>query len=298
MNDSDLLKYNPDRDFGNNMSANHFPPVGKSNPAPPYASNALAAEFGTNYNPTIMNHTLVQMERELSIPGFLLMDMNTAIRKEEAIGQGGEGILYLATPMLPALQKRLSDKKIVVKEITTLKNADENAVSAFLQEVAIMWLMRDSPYIAQIVGYTDNPYSILMRFYPLGSLKNLLTRREFVVSREMFISVLQDVARGISECHRNGVAHLDIKPANYLLEEHGSGLRVVLTDFGISTVVTKEALLVKAFNVRFRRGLTISYCSPEILSGRPPKTELLLAADVYSYSMILVTGCIRRLPWW
>lgn len=49
--------------------------------------------------------------------------------------------------------------------------------------------------------------------------------------------------------HSSGIVHLDIKPANILLDfdPHSGMLFSVLTDFGLSKIVDEQTLKVKAF---------------------------------------------------
>ena len=51
---------------------------------------------------------------------------------------------------------------------------------------------------------------------------------------EILKKLLQDVIRGLSYLHKNGVIHRDIKPANILIKETVEGPVAKITDFGIS----------------------------------------------------------------
>jgi serine/threonine protein kinase len=184
-----------------------------------------------------------------------------------------------------------------VKELAGIMSTDVQLIQSFHQEVAIMWLLRESWYIAQIVGYTEKPFCIIMKYYPLGSLAELVLHPYKSVSRYQHLVLLRDSARAIQHCHRIGIAHLDIKLANFLLRDTDFGPSVVLSDFGLSTVVSTDALLVSAFKVHFRRGLTACYSGPEMFFRNVSVSEDLLRADIYSFSMMTLAFCNRKNPW-
>ncbi|MEU7744939.1 serine/threonine-protein kinase [Nonomuraea sp. NPDC049158] len=82
------------------------------------------------------------------------------------------------------------------------------------------------------------------------------------------------VLDALSAAHDEGVLHLDVKPQNVLLDDHG---RAVLTDFGIASVAdataTQSASLVG----------TVGYIAPERLAGSEPGP----AADLWSLGATL-----------
>ena len=69
--------------------------------------------------------------------------------------------------------------------------------------------------------------------------------------------VLRSVARALAFAHENGVLHLDIKPANILIDRAGT---VKLGDFGMAT-------LASAAGYGGARGGTVGYMPPEQIDG-------------------------------
>jgi serine/threonine protein kinase len=81
-------------------------------------------------------------------------------------------------------------------------------------------------------------------------------------------SLLVDVIEGLSEMHRQGFVHSDIKPANIMLgRDNGNApFHAVISDFGIAQIVSNRALLVSAFQISKFQGLSVNYAAPELVA--------------------------------
>lgn len=105
-------------------------------------------------------------------------------------------------------------------------------------------------------GYAVAPSAtILMKFYPLGSLTGYVKGKrtdllKYPYSKRQLMKLLHGFAKAISYMHSVDISHQDIKPDNVLLEVGEQGfLESVVTDFGISRVLNTQQLLVQAFKV-------------------------------------------------
>lgn len=132
-------------------------------------------------------------------------------------------------------------------ETMTQEERDEEDL-AFIQEVSLMNFFRNSRHCVKLVGYSVEPATIVMKMYKLGTLTDVLIGKSPVPwSVNLAIQLLRDVAEGLVEFHKNGMAHLDIKPANILLDQDMNGPFAVLSDFGIAQIVNEKSLLVPQF---------------------------------------------------
>ncbi len=212
---------------------------------------------------------------------------------------GGFGSVSVGDTLKP--QMRVFGEKIIIKTILA-KELNERQKSMFNQEVSLMYYLRAEKHIAKIVGYCTDPYALLMKFYPMGSLDNWLGNETNVKTRRILIQFAIDIASGIGAMHRNGFAHCDLKSANILVDTDFVTKRsfCVLTDFGISQILTQKTLLVDAFHVTNVQGISLNYAAPEAFQRfRMRRNEQLEAftiftSDVYSFGVILLEVVCRR----
>src|SRR5438270_2858793 len=77
----------------------------------------------------------------------------------------------------------------------------------------------------------------------------------------------------MTEAHSKGVMHLDLKPANIMLDGRG---QVVVTDFGLAGVADDIR------GTEIRSG-TPAYMAPEQLAGK----EVSARSDIYALGLVL-----------
>jgi len=104
-------------------------------------------------------------------------------------------------------------------------------------------------------------------------------------------TVLPGICAALELAHSHDVVHRDIKPANIVAHEYHGGQRAwKLLDFGIANLrqTTEETRLTSAHQFIG----TVSYASPEQLSGRPVDAR----ADVYSLAAVIFEMLTGQLP--
>src|SRR5437763_1629760 len=142
------------------------------------------------------------------------------------------------------------------------------------------------PNVIKIVNVNKDSQSpfFVMEFFPSGSLKLRLLRKEGEFLREHAEKIFKQAATALAYMNANGWVHRDVKPDNILVNGIGE---VKLIDFAIAS--RPPSGLAKLFHRRGKAQGTRSYMSPEqsrgqILDGR---------ADVYSFGATcyeVVTG--------
>lgn len=121
--------------------------------------------------------------------------------------------------------------------------------------------MLSHPNIVSVYDFEwDGIYAYLVMEYVDGlSLQELLMRLEGgTLTGEEWNYILQDIAAALSFAHENGMLHLDIKPANIMIDHTGTPK---LTDFGMATLASLAGFADA-------RGGTIGYMPPEQLAGQ------------------------------
>ncbi len=126
------------------------------------------------------------------------------------------------------------------------------------------------------VGEMEGEPYILMRWVEGGTLASIAPGLDLGDQARL----LRQVCEAVQAAHDQGLLHLDLKPANILVEQAPSGWSALVTDFGLGAHHQKGAA---------RRPLlgTLPYSSPEQVMGRVG--ELDGRSDVYSLGMTLET---------
>jgi eukaryotic-like serine/threonine-protein kinase len=138
--------------------------------------------------------------------------------------------------------------------------------------------------ITHVVKDKEHPFFI-MEFFPSGSLKLRIMRKEKEFLQEKVHDIFKQAMTGLAYMHASGWVHRDIKPENILVNSAGE---VRIIDFAITQRIPKG--MSKTFHRRAGsvQG-TRSYMSPEQIRGQ----ALDGRADMYSFGAAayeVVTG--------
>lgn len=196
----------------------------------------------------------------------------------------------------------------VVKEFSS-KISDDS----FRYEIAIMASLPNNPHIARFIGYSDNPRSIVLKFYP-GNLSKLALEKPMFMNPIECISVAKSIAAGMSVIHDHNIIHFDLKPDNILFDFKSDGSIVYLIcDFGFAKFVsTPHSNFVAGLRTPNSMGVTPRYAAPELCEKISDQENSLYTreklggygasisskkVDVYSYAMTLYFAVSGDKPW-
>lgn len=182
----------------------------------------------------------------------------------------------------------------------------------FMQEVALMTCFRHLPVFAKLLAYTVEPMAMMVQYYPLGSLKNLIQGRvespqllgaDFVWTLDLVIQLMCNLCDAINALHDANVAHCDIKPHNCLMYMHTvqekkkpeKQLMTMLNDFGLSRLLNIRGQVTVT-------GGSPVYSAPEVLDRfhnkiRVENPDEIKAGDVYAFGCV-VYECTTRQEMW
>ena len=145
--------------------------------------------------------------------------------------------------------------------------------------------MLQHPNIVQVIDFSyDSAYAYLVMEYVDGmSLEEFLAQVEGnSLTYDEAACIADALVQALSFAHENGVLHLDIKPANVLIDRSG---HVKLADFGMAT-------LTSAAGFGGARGGTVGYMPPEQLNGEVVDER----SDVFSLAAVLYESLCASAP--
>lgn len=185
--------------------------------------------------------------------------------------QGGFGTVSICWDS--RLQRRVAIKRMPL-QLGVDSPASASTIDEALAEARTSSMLAHPNIVTMFDFETDDRYSYLVMEYVDGlSLADLLARVEDgVLTYDECAQLVSCVASALSYAHENGVLHLDIKPANILVDRTGN---VKLGDFGMAT-------LASAAGYGGARGGTVGYMPPEQIEGGfvDERTDLFALAVV------------------
>lgn len=189
---------------------------------------------------------------------------------QEQIGQGGMGVVYRAW------QKSL-EREVAVKLLSAGPWASEEFIASFRREARNAASLQHPNIVAVYeMGEQDGLIFYAMQLVRGTSLAQALQERRTLPPREA-AALLRTIAEAVDYAHRMGVLHLDLKPGNVLLDEHGVAL---VTDFGLARRMG-QAPSVENEQVSG----TPCYMAPE--QAQVQSSRLSAATDIWGMGAIL-----------
>jgi len=215
------------------------------------------------------------------------------------LGRGGMGVVHrvrhLAWDIDMAVKSTLED---------VFRSA--GAQGAFVREAEAWVSLGLHPHVCACyyVRVMDGVPRVFAEYVAGGSLRDWIGDGRLYADGDSaalarVLDVAVQVARGLEHAHSRGLVHLDVKPANVLLDESGDAK---ITDFGLAR--SKAAVAVAAAGsggasagsdvsvLVPNGGMTLAYASPEQLAGQ----RLGRRSDVYSFAVSvleMLTGEVR-----
>lgn len=195
------------------------------------------------------------------------------------IAKGSTAIVYEATD-------RRTHNRVALKVMTARpeEKVERDRIRQWLNEASIVSQLdhRNIVKIHDAEMQGDSAYIAMdyIRGYPM-TLR--LKKREYLTVGEC-IRICKAVLRGLTEAHRHGVVHGDIKPANIMYDSQND--TYILTDFGAAYLKQSSR---QADNVIIG---TPAYMSPEQLQGK----KLDGRSDLFSLAVTLYHLLAGHLP--
>ncbi len=237
---------------------------------------ALRAELGVDPSP----QTRAAYERWLQ-GGQSRSEADLPVRPlhgyqiEERIGAGAFGVVYRA--FQPGVGRRVAIKVIAPE------HADRPDFIRLFEAEARLVAQLEHPHIVPLFDFWREPGGayLVMRWLP-RNLRSMLARAPLELSEAL--PIIEQIASALAAAHRHGIAHLDLKPDNILLDDEGNAY---LADFGIARTI--DSLAGDGASSPPSR----AYSAPEQLQG----ASASMRTDLYSLGLVIYEMLAGRHPY-
>jgi len=192
------------------------------------------------------------------------------------IGSGGMGDVYLA-------EDTELNRKVALKFHMGKANITSEMKKHFIQEAQNAASLNHSNIVTiyEVGEYQARPF-IAMEYIEGHSLQKLINGE--TLSTQKTIDIIIQICKGLSEAHRGGLIHHDIKPGNIFINNSG---QVKILDFGLAQI--EGGVKLTGSTSHFG---TVSYMSPEQAKG----DKIDSRSDIFSTGVILYRLLTGHLP--
>ncbi len=195
----------------------------------------------------------------------------------ESLGIGGMATVFKA-------QDLKLDRFVALKFLPIQVGVNSEEKTRFIQEAKTASAL-DHPNICTVYEIDEAPDGqmfISMAYCEGETLKTKIERGPLSVKEA--ISIVRQVADGLSRAHEKGIIHRDIKPANLIVTPDNL---VKILDFGVAKLQHKEIFTSTGSLIG-----TPGYMSPEQASGKSVDQR----TDVWAVGTILFEALTAHLP--
>ncbi|MCI5722772.1 MAG: Stk1 family PASTA domain-containing Ser/Thr kinase [Erysipelotrichaceae bacterium] len=193
------------------------------------------------------------------------------------IGQGGMADVFLAIDTI-------LNRHVAIKILRSDLSTDAISILRFEREAQAATTLAH-PNIVEIydVGEYKNHHYIVMEYVPGKTLKKVIRDRAPLLNLEA-IDTMKQLTSAVSEAHKRGIIHRDIKPQNIIVKSDGS---LKILDFGIATA-KGSVQLTQANNVMG----SVHYLAPELAKGEPASFQ----SDIYALGVVFYEMLVGDVP--
>jgi serine/threonine-protein kinase len=169
---------------------------------------------------------------------------------------------------------RLTNQHVAVKQLRTqsLMGAGRDAFERLTREARALAQLRHAN-VVPLVELVDRGGAIVTPWMAGGSVADLMERERITPARA--VEIAASVLAALSDAHRLGILHRDVKPSNILFDDAGVAR---LADFGAAHVSDTSSTATAGVIG------TLAYMSPEQRYGQPATP----ASDVFGVGATLV----------
>ncbi|MFC1628861.1 serine/threonine-protein kinase, partial [Gemmatimonadota bacterium] len=196
----------------------------------------------------------------------------------DKIGEGGMGAVYKA-------EDTTLHRLVALKTLAHSLSEDSEAKERFVREAQAASALNhpNITTVFELVQDTEDDTQLICMEYVEGK-----TIRDMVetgtVSVRKAIDIIMQAAEALEAAHNKGILHRDVKSANIMISMEG---RVKVLDFGLAHLESRSQLTRTGTTMG-----TLSYSSPEQISGRPVDAR----SEIFSLGVVFYELLTGKLP--
>ncbi|KAL4453757.1 hypothetical protein ABPG74_009653, partial [Tetrahymena malaccensis] len=184
--------------------------------------------------------------------------------------------------LLAKYEDNQKDIQVIIKETKldedykTLKNKQLESIDFQIIE-AIIDKQKQGNILENIIQiesifYEQNNQYIVSKYYPYGTLKNLVQQRKDCLDINTIINFCIQILKGLQSLHRFNIKHMNLNLESILIQQDENKLQLYLTDF-LYCYIQKNNTCLKSIN----------HLAPEVILMQ----EYDQSADIWSFGCLL-----------
>lgn len=196
---------------------------------------------------------------------------------KELLGEGGYAHVFRASSC---------GRVVALKVLKDAYGARSDVRHGFVKEAKLQRNLQHTAIVGcRGIEREGDRMALVLEYFDARSLRAFLEEPR---TMGQVLDVIAQVAGALEYLHGRGIAHLDLKPGNILVDGNGAAK---LIDFDLAFRPSVRAALARWF---WRRpvGGSPSYMAPELIQGRAPTK----AADMYALGVITYLALTGRKP--
>ncbi|CAD8079675.1 unnamed protein product [Paramecium primaurelia] len=201
------------------------------------------------------------------------------------IGIGAHGVVKICYKILDQLKINYAVKKLSCQN-------DPELIRTIIQTFNINRTLNDNPKIIKSYDlYIDENEQVAYWVMEYCNYKSLQSYMQKSIPDVVIQQIMKQLAQTITEIHKKGICHRDLKPDNILVRLHGQ-IDIKIIDFGVSKKFMVKKKNDKIYHEMWTRTGSLLYQAPETFLGGGYDEKV----DVWSVGVILYQLLCGKFP--